>query len=91
MLIVIDKRGSINLPGAIRKELGLENGAYLDLSIAEGGAVVLQPVEIFRTVRLAKQGLAKLDEARQSGTDVMPAWLVKDMKDAETDPKPEIS
>jgi AbrB family looped-hinge helix DNA binding protein len=91
MLIAIDKRGSINLPAAIRKELGLEIGAYLDLSLADGGAVVLQPVEIFRTVRLAKQGLAKLDEARQSGTDDMPTWLAEEMKNAETDPKPEIS
>lgn len=91
MLIAIDKRGSINLPAAIRKELGLENGAYLDLSVAEGGAVVLQPVEIVRTVRLAKQGLDKLDEARQSGTDDMPAWLAKEMKDADADPEPKIS
>jgi hypothetical protein len=35
-----------------------ENGAYLDVSLAEGGAVVPRPVEIFRVVRLAKQGLA---------------------------------
>jgi AbrB family looped-hinge helix DNA binding protein len=91
MLIAIDKRGSINLPAAIRKELGLENGAYLDLSVAEGGALVLQPVEIFRTLRLAEQGLAKLKEARQSGTEDMPVWLAKEMKDAEADPEPEIS
>jgi len=91
MLIAIDKRGSINLPAAIRKELGLEHGAYLDLTLAEGGAVVLQPVEIFRTVRLSKQGLAKLAEARQSGTDDMPAWLAEEMKHAEADPEPEIS
>lgn len=57
----------------------------------EGGAVLLQPVEIFRTVRLAKQGLIKLDEARQSGTAPMPAWLAEEMKDAESGPDPEVS
>jgi len=91
MLIAIDKRGSINLPAAIRKELGLKNGAYLDLSVAEGGDVVLQPVEIFRSVRLAKQGLDKLNEARQSGKAEMPAWLTEEMKNAEADPEPEVS
>lgn len=91
MLIAIDKRGSINLPTSIRKELGLENGSYLDLRVAEGGVVVLQPVEIFRSVRLAERGLAKLGEARESGTAEMPAWLKQEMKDAESDPEPEIS
>jgi len=91
MLIAIDKRGSINLPAAIRKELGLKNGAYLDLSVAEGGGVVLQPVEIFRSVRLAKQGLDKLNEARQCGKAEMPTWLTEEMKNAETDPEPEVS
>lgn len=79
--IEIDKRGSINLPAAIRKELGPEKGAYLDLRVAEGGGLILQPVEIFRTVRLAEQGLAKLTEARQSGTMKIPAWLKKEMQD----------
>ena len=91
MLIAIDKRGSINLPAAIRKELGLANGDYLDIQVIEGGAVVLQPVEIFRAVRLAKQGLAKLNEARQSGAAQMPTWLVEEMKDAEPDPEPKVS
>jgi len=91
MLIAIDKRGSINLPAALRKELGLKNGAYLDLSVSEGGVVVLQPVEIFRSVRLAKQGLDKLNEARQSGNAEMPAWLTEEMKNAEADPEPEVS
>jgi len=91
MLIGIDKRGSINLPAAIRKQLGLKIGTYLDLNVVEGGAIVLQPVEIFRTIRLAEEGLAKLNDARQSGTDEMPTWLVEEMKDAETDPEPESS
>lgn len=91
MLIAIDKRGSINLPAAIRKELGLESGTYLDMTVAEGGAVVLQPVEIFRTVRLAEQGLGKLTEARQSGPTTLPDWLAKEMKDAEADSEPKIS
>ena len=91
MLIAIDKRGSINLPAALRKELGLKNGAYLDLSVSEGGVVVLQSVEIFRSVRLAKQGLDKLNEARQSGKAEMPAWLTEEMKNAEADPEPEVS
>jgi len=91
MLIAIDKRGSINLPAAIRKELGLESGTYLDMTVAEGGVVVLQPVEIIRTVRLAEQGLGKLSEARQSGRTSLPDWLGKEMKDAETHSEPEIS
>ena len=91
MLIAIDKRGSINLPSAIRKELGLQNGSYLDLSVTDGGVVVLQPVEIFRTVRLSEQGLAKLNEARQSGTTEMPVWLKQEIKDADSDPEPEVS
>ena len=91
MLIAIDKRGSINLPASIRKELGLANGAYLDIQVVEGGAVVMQPVEIFGTVRLAEQGLTKLKEARQSGTTDMPTWLSAEMNDAEPDPEPKVS
>ena len=92
MLIAIDKRGSINLPAAIRRELGLENGAYLDVSLGDGGTVILHPVEIFRAVRLSPQGLAKLEEARQSGSEeTMPAWLTKEIKDAEAGPEPKIS
>ena len=71
MLITIDKRGSINLPLAVRKELGLEHGSYLDLSVGEGGKITLHPVEIYRTVRLSQQGIAKLEEARNSGTGVL--------------------
>ena len=53
--------------------------------------LILQPVEIFRSVRLAKQGLDKLNEARQSGKAEMPAWLTEEMKNAEADPEQEVS
>jgi hypothetical protein len=86
MLITIDKRGSINLPLAVRKELSLEQGACLDLSIEEGGKITLHPVAIYRTVRLGERGLTKLKEARKSGRGELPKWVRKDMQDAETDP-----
>ncbi len=82
MLVTIDKRGSINLPVALRKDLGLKDGSHLNLEIVEGGTIVLQPVVIYPTLRLNEKGLAKLQEARESGTDKFPAWLVEDMKDA---------
>ena len=85
MLITIDKRGSINLPLAVRKELGLGQGSYLELSVDTGGKITLHPVEIYRTVRLGDQGIAKLKEARKSGTGELPEWLRRDMQDAGTD------
>ncbi len=85
MLITIDKRGSINLPLAIRKELGLEQGTNLDLTVEEGGRITLHPVVIYRTVRLNDQGLAKLKAARESGTGEMPDWLHQEMNHAEAD------
>jgi len=91
MLIAIDKRGSINLPAAMRRHLGLEIGSYLDLQLAEGGLVVLQPVEIVRTIRLSEPGLAKLNEARKSGTTKMPPWLQQDMKNANPETESEVS
>ncbi|MEW6184772.1 MAG: AbrB/MazE/SpoVT family DNA-binding domain-containing protein [Thermodesulfobacteriota bacterium] len=87
MLIALDKRGSINLPSTIRKELGLESGTYLDLQVMDGGALLLQPIAIFQGIRLGPQGLQKLDDARKSGTTSMPAWLTKEMKNAEIDPE----
>lgn len=86
MLVSIDKRGSISLPAAVRKDLGLKPGTFLDLTILEGGSLSLSPVAVYPTVRLSDQGLAKLDEARQSGVDEMPDWLRKEMTDAATDP-----
>jgi AbrB family looped-hinge helix DNA binding protein len=91
MLIVIDKRGSINLPAAMRRQLGLEIGSYLDLQLAEGGLVVLQPVEIVKSIRLSETGLEKLSEARKSGTAKMPPWLQRDMNDADPKTESEVS
>jgi len=85
MLIAIDKRGSINLPATVRKDLGLETGSYLDLSIQDGGAVILLPMTVYPTLRLNDGGLAKLDTARKSGTGTMPDWLAREMRDAATD------
>ena len=89
MLITIDKRGSVNLPAVLRKELGLSAGSYLDLTVEEGGVIILHPVSIFPSLRLNDQGLEKLREARESGRGKLPHWVVKDMKNARnnTDPK----
>ena len=91
MLITIDKGGSINLPIRIQKELGLKNGSYLDLTVAEGGTVMLHPVSIYRNLRLNDKRLAKLQEARESGAGTLPNWLVEDMKNAKTGAEPEVS
>lgn len=87
MLVSIDKRGSINLPAAVRKDLGLKPGTFLDLTVLEGGHLSLAPVEVYPTIRLSEQGLSKLEEARQSGLGQMPEWLRKEMADAATDPE----
>ncbi len=91
MIIAIDKRGSINLPATLRKELGLKNGDHLDLSVEDGGVIVLQPVAIYPTVRLSEQGLSKLKEARESGSSEMPSWFEKVMEDAKADSNQKIS
>jgi AbrB family looped-hinge helix DNA binding protein len=85
MLITIDKRGSINLPLSVRKELGLEQGTTLDLTVDEGGRITLHPVVIYRTTRLSERGIAKLNEARAGGTGELPEWLRREMDDADTD------
>ena len=90
MLITIDKRGSINLPAVLRRELGLNAGSYLKLTVEEGGAIILHPVSIFPNIRLNDQGLEKLREARESGTGKLPKWVVEDMKNARNDTKPKI-
>jgi AbrB family looped-hinge helix DNA binding protein len=87
MLVSIDKRGSISLPAAVRKDLNLHPGSFLDLTILDGGSLALSPVAVYPTVRLAEQGLAKLKEARQDGVEVMPDWLRQEMADAATDPE----
>ncbi|PIQ94172.1 MAG: hypothetical protein COY75_03790 [Nitrospirae bacterium CG_4_10_14_0_8_um_filter_41_23] len=91
MLITVDKRGSINLPTALRKELGLESGSYLNLTIEKGGTIVLHPVSIYPNIQLSKGGLAKLREARKSGRGKLPDWIVKDMKNAQTNSEQEVS
>lgn len=85
MIINIDKRGSVNIPASIRKELGLKSGDYMDLSIEEGGMIVLQPVTIYPAIQLNEKGLGKLEQARASGNGSMPDWLTREMQDAETD------
>jgi len=87
MLITIDKRGSINIPAILRKELGLNAGSYLDLSVEEGGAIKLHPVSIFPSIRLNNQGLEKLRQARESGTGKLPKWVMEDMKHARNNTK----
>jgi len=85
MLIAIDKRGSINLPSNIRKEMGLATGAHLDLEILEGGAIVLTPVAVYPALKLNAEGLKKLAEARKSGMAKMPSELARRIKNAGTD------
>ncbi len=63
MRITIDKRGSINIPLAVRKALGLKPGSSLDLTVADGGRINLHPVVIYRSTRLSGQGREKLDAA----------------------------
>ena len=86
MLVSIDKRGSISLPAAVRKDLNLSPGTFLELTVLDGGNLALSPVAVYPTVRLSDNGLAKLKEARQSGIEQMPEWLRKEMTDAATDP-----
>jgi len=86
MLVTIDKRGSINLPASVRKALDLAPGTCLDLNILEGGGLSLSPVAIYPTVRLSDEGLAKLRQARESGTVELPTWLREEMNDAAADP-----
>jgi len=82
MLITVDKRGSINLPKTLRKELGIESGSYLNLKVEEGGAIVLHPVSVYPTTRLSTKGLTKLGEARKSGKGKLPEWMVREIKSA---------
>ena len=39
MLVTIDKRGSINLPVSLRRQLGIRQGSNLELSAAPGGSI----------------------------------------------------
>ena len=85
MLVTIDKRGSINLPSTIRKDMGLDVGTRMDLEVLEGGAIVLTPVAIYPTVKLSEKGLKKLADARKSGTVKMPTQLAEQISNARTD------
>jgi AbrB family looped-hinge helix DNA binding protein len=83
MLVTIDKRGSISLPVSIRKNLGIKPGSHLELSVEDGGAIYLYPVEFFRTIKLNDSGLLKLKEARDSETEKFPDWFEKERSNAE--------
>ena len=85
MLVALDKYGSLTLPGSLRQKLGLDKETYLELSVEDGGVIVLHPVTVQRTVRLNENGLQKLEEARKSGTGTLPDWLAEDMKNAEAE------
>jgi AbrB family looped-hinge helix DNA binding protein len=91
MLLTIDKRGSINLPSTIRKELGLETGSYLEMEVSKGGSISLIPVSIYPSLRLNERGLAKLKAARKSGTGKIPNWLTKEIKNVRNNTKQKIS
>ena len=91
MLVTLDKRGSINLPAALRRELGLKAGTHLELSVEAGGSISLHPVTIYRAIRLNESGLSKLQEARNSGIGNLPDWVSEEMRNAETDSEQEIS
>lgn len=87
MLITVDKRGSINIPKTLRKELGIESGSYLNLEVEEGGAIVLQPVSVYPSIRLSKKGLSRLEEARKSGKGKWPEWMLREIENAGTHPE----
>ncbi len=85
MLIAIDEYGSITLPALLRRALGLEKESYLELEFEDNGAIVLYPVSVHRTIQLNRQGIAKLGEARKSGTGEFPEWLNEEIRNAEID------
>jgi len=85
MLITIDKRGSINLPASIRKDLGIAPGTHLELSVEAGGMIKLYPVEIYRTIRLNDSGLLKLKEARDAEVGKFPDWFAEELSNVEND------
>ena len=85
MLVTIDKRGSISLPASVRKELKLQPGTCLDLSILRGGGLALVPMALFPTVRISPEATVKLQEARESGTGELPQWLQEEITSASPD------
>ena len=85
MLVTIDKRGSINLPASIRKDLGIKPGSHLELSVEDGGTIHLYPVEFYRTIKLSDAGLLKLKEARASEPADLPDWFEEERRNAGID------
>ncbi|MDM8539867.1 AbrB/MazE/SpoVT family DNA-binding domain-containing protein [Desulfococcaceae bacterium HSG9] len=85
MLVAIDRYGNITLPGPLREKLGLEKEAYFELSVEDQGSIILHPVTVQRTIRLNKNGLNKLKDARKSGTGELPEWLTEEMESAKAD------
>jgi hypothetical protein len=96
ILINPSKRRNICLSASIREaastcrlksagSLGLAAAHILICQLKAGG--VFHPVSICRNIKVSEAGSAKLREGRKSGTGKLPAWLVKDMKNAEPDTK----
>ena len=85
MIVTIDKRGSISLPASIRKELGIKHGSHLELSLEPGGALLLHPVEFYRTIKLSASGIEKLKQARSSETCKLPDWFEEERRNAGAD------
>ena len=85
MLITMDQYGSITLPASVRKEFGLKEESYLDLSLEDDGVILLTPTSVQRNIRLNDKGLAKLEEARRDGEGEFPEWLEKEMRNARTE------
>lgn len=84
MFVTIDKRGSINLPVSLRRQLGISPGSNLKLSVEPGGSIRLYPVEFFRKIKLSDAGLEKLKEARDSEPSNFPDWFQEVRRDAGT-------
>ncbi len=84
MFVTVDKRGSVNLPSSLRKDLGIGPGSHLELSVEPGGAISLHPVEFFRKIKLNDSGLQKLKDARNSEPSKFPDWFEEIRRDAGT-------
>ena len=85
MIVTIDKRGSISLPASIRKDLVIEPGTHLDLSLEPGGVISLYPIEFYRKIKLNDAGLLKLKEARNSEITELPDWFEEERSNAGID------
>jgi len=85
MLVAIDKYGTITLPASLRREFGLNQESYLEMSVEDGKRIVFEPVTVQRNIRLNDNGLNKLEEARESGTGELPEWLIGEMRNAKAD------